>query len=444
MNELIGEAGRLLADLESGYLPYLIPPVIRFTEADDARLPPMTDGARRARLDGRGPRARRRQVAGPDAARGRELPDLGHRLERSQIEALARIKAAVASVKRDDGTIDRRPRRRHHRRRRGRRARRARRPVPDRRLPDRVGHEQQHEHERGAGHAGRGGRSAGRSIRTTTSTTRCRRTTCSPPRSTSPPSRASCATWSRRSSTWPARSRRKATEFADVVKSGRTHLMDATPVTLGQEFGGYAAQVRHRGRAAPRNAAARRGAAARRHRGRHRHQRAAGLRRARHRRGRRGHRPAADRGARPLRGPGRARRAGRALRPAAHDRGEPDQDRQRPALDGVRTARRPGRDQPARPPAGEQHHAGQGEPGHPRGHAHGLRAGRRQRRRRRLGRRGRQLRAQRHAAGASAATCSSRSGSWPTSAGSSPTDASTASPPTSSGCASTRSRRRRS
>ncbi|MFI6152749.1 class II fumarate hydratase [Kitasatospora sp. NPDC051170] len=38
---------------------------------------------------------------------------------------------------------------------------------------------------------------------------------------------------------------RKAVEFATVVKSGRTHLMDATPVTLGQEFGGYAAQVRH-------------------------------------------------------------------------------------------------------------------------------------------------------------------------------------------------------
>jgi fumarate hydratase class II len=37
---------------------------------------------------------------------------------------------------------------------------------------------------------------------------------------------------------------RKADEFADVVKSGRTHLMDATPVTLGQEFGGYATQVR--------------------------------------------------------------------------------------------------------------------------------------------------------------------------------------------------------
>jgi fumarate hydratase, class II len=36
----------------------------------------------------------------------------------------------------------------------------------------------------------------------------------------------------------------KASEFADAVKSGRTHLMDATPVTLGQEFGGFAAQVR--------------------------------------------------------------------------------------------------------------------------------------------------------------------------------------------------------
>ncbi|HET8616972.1 MAG TPA: class II fumarate hydratase [Actinomycetales bacterium] len=38
---------------------------------------------------------------------------------------------------------------------------------------------------------------------------------------------------------------RKADELADVVKSGRTHLMDATPVTLGQEFGGFAAQIRY-------------------------------------------------------------------------------------------------------------------------------------------------------------------------------------------------------
>jgi len=37
----------------------------------------------------------------------------------------------------------------------------------------------------------------------------------------------------------------KAVDFDGVVKSGRTHLMDATPVTLGQEFGGYATQVRN-------------------------------------------------------------------------------------------------------------------------------------------------------------------------------------------------------
>jgi fumarate hydratase, class II len=37
----------------------------------------------------------------------------------------------------------------------------------------------------------------------------------------------------------------KAREFDHIVKSGRTHLMDATPVRLGQEFGGYAAQIEH-------------------------------------------------------------------------------------------------------------------------------------------------------------------------------------------------------
>ena len=36
----------------------------------------------------------------------------------------------------------------------------------------------------------------------------------------------------------------KADEYAEVVKAGRTHMMDAVPVTLGQEFGGYAAQIR--------------------------------------------------------------------------------------------------------------------------------------------------------------------------------------------------------
>ena len=49
---------------------------------------------------------------------------------------------------------------------------------------------------------------------------------------------------SRRSTRLAEALERKAAEFDDIVKSGRTHMMDAVPVTLGQEFGGYAAQVR--------------------------------------------------------------------------------------------------------------------------------------------------------------------------------------------------------
>src|SRR5262245_20922794 len=37
----------------------------------------------------------------------------------------------------------------------------------------------------------------------------------------------------------------RAAAFADVVKAGRTHLQDAVPMTLGQEFSGYASVVRH-------------------------------------------------------------------------------------------------------------------------------------------------------------------------------------------------------
>ena len=50
---------------------------------------------------------------------------------------------------------------------------------------------------------------------------------------------------------------RKAADFADLVKAGRTHMMDAVPVTLGQEFGGYAAQIRLGRRPRARHAAAR-------------------------------------------------------------------------------------------------------------------------------------------------------------------------------------------
>ena len=41
------------------------------------------------------------------------------------------------------------------------------------------------------------------------------------------------------------RSTRKSRQFAHVLKTGRTHLQDAVPITLGQEFGGFAANVRH-------------------------------------------------------------------------------------------------------------------------------------------------------------------------------------------------------
>ena len=72
------------------------------------------------------------------------------------------------------------------------------------------------------------------------------------------------------------RARRK--QFMHIVKIGRTHLQDATPLTLGQEFSGYVSQLDH-GLAAPRRrAAAPVRARARRHRGRHRAQRAPAVR----------------------------------------------------------------------------------------------------------------------------------------------------------------------
>ena len=47
----------------------------------------------------------------------------------------------------------------------------------------------------------------------------------------------------RPSTNWRESLERKAAEFADVLKTGRTHLQDAVPITLGQEFSGYAACI---------------------------------------------------------------------------------------------------------------------------------------------------------------------------------------------------------
>ena len=63
---------------------------------------------------------------------------------------------------------------------------------------------------------------------------------------------------------------RKAQSFQNVVKSGRTHLMDAVPVTLGQEFAGYAAQIALGQERVAVRARARRADPARRHRDRDR------------------------------------------------------------------------------------------------------------------------------------------------------------------------------
>ena len=188
---------------------------------------------------------------------------------------------------------------------------------------------------------------------------------------------------------------RKADEFADIVKAGRTHLMDATPVTLGQEFGGYAAQVRYSAErleaVLPRVAELPLGGTA------------VGtgintppgfaekvigvlidetglpLREARNHFEAQGSRDAL------------VEASG-----AAEDRGgQPLQDLQRPALDGFGTACGARRDPHPRPAARVLDHARQGQPGHLRGDDDGVRPGHRQRRRRDLLRHGGELRAQR-------------------------------------------------
>ena len=187
----------------------------------------------------------------------------------------------------------------------------------------------------------------------------------------------------------------KAEEFKDIVKAGRTHLMDAVPVTLGQEFSGYAAQMRLGARrvrnALPQVAQIPLGGTAT-GTGLNTHREFAARVRARLTEAT-GLEIRAPRG--PVRGPGQPRRAGRALRRAQGDRRLADQDRQRPGADGLGPARGHRRDLPARAPEGLLDHARQGQPGDPRGRAPGLRPGDRQRHRDHHRRHAGQLRAQR-------------------------------------------------
>ncbi|MDQ3691198.1 MAG: class II fumarate hydratase [Chloroflexota bacterium] len=172
------------------------------------------------------------------------FPISGMRLERSQIEALARIKAAVASVKRELGMIE---------------------PDLATAIGDAAGEVARGEHDdqfpidvfqTGSGTssnmnmnevlAALAAESLGQSVHPNDDVNH--------PMSSNdmfPASIHIAATAGVIRDLMPALEHlaasleRKGDEFTDVVKSGRTHLMDATPVTLGQEFGGYAAQVRY-------------------------------------------------------------------------------------------------------------------------------------------------------------------------------------------------------
>ena len=145
----------------------------------------------------------------------------------------------------------------------------------------------------------------------------------------------------------------KAREWRTVVKSGRTHLMDAVPVTLGQEFCGYARQIEAGIERVQRDPAPAGRAGDRRHRRRHRPQRSRRLRRqGGPGAGRRDRTDRITHGGQLFRSAGRPRRAGRGVRRAAHHRGVVDQDRQRRPLDGIGPADRSGRDPAAGSAAG--------------------------------------------------------------------------------------------
>ena len=169
----------------------------------------------------------------------------------------------------------------------------------------------------------------------------------------------------------------KARQWRTTVKSGRTHLMDAVPVTLGQEFGGYARQIEAgiervkatlprlgelaiggtavgTGLNAPDGFGAKVVEVLKAQTG------VAELRTA----------------VNSFRGSGGPRRSGRGIRRAEDHRGVADQDRQRHPLDGLGPADRSGRTSSARPAARQLDHAGQGQSRYPRGGYAGSRPGR--------------------------------------------------------------------
>ena len=133
----------------------------------------------------------------------------------------------------------------------------------------------------------------------------------------------------------------KAVAWKDIIKIGRTHMQDATPLTLGQEWSGYAAMLTDD---LERLAAALPGVyrlALGGYRGRHRYSHSARLRRSRRRRDRETDGSAVRHRPEQVRGAGRARCSGAAFRHAAHARRVALQDRQRTS-GSCRAGRAPG------------------------------------------------------------------------------------------------------
>ena len=158
------------------------------------------------------------------------------------------VKRAAAEVNHELGLLDARRTRAIDRGRAGGDRRQARRALPARRLADRLRHPDQHERQRGDRQPRE--RAARRRARREGAGASQRPCQHEPVVERLLPDRdayrggrrdrASAAAGARASA---RRAREKAKEFADIVKIGRTHLQDATPLTLGQEFSGYAAQV---------------------------------------------------------------------------------------------------------------------------------------------------------------------------------------------------------
>ena len=202
------------------------------------------------------------------------FPISGRGLERAQIRALGLVKAAAARVNGRIGVLaddlaaaiaaaaDEVA------------AGRLRRPVPDRRVPDRVGHQLEHERQRGDRHPRHPRLGARTCTRTTTSTPRSRSNDVFPTTIHVAATEAVVTDVIPALEHLAATLRRRADDWAEVVKAGRTHLMDAVPITLGQEAGGWATQAEYGAARLPRRAAPAGPAADRRHRRRHRAQRA--------------------------------------------------------------------------------------------------------------------------------------------------------------------------